>query len=457
MATRPVNAAAGVRRLGAAGAAVTVATMLTNLLAYLVPMLGARQLTAADLGALATVLAIGAIAGVPSLGLQIAIAVHRAQHGAAPTGRIALAAAGLTCAALVVAAPVITVTLRLPVVGVALLAALTVAVVLSGRWLGELQGDQRFVRLAAGMTLLAVVRYGGIIAGLLLGVGLVGSLLLGVLVAFLTLPALAWLAAGQHPVPTSAGATGVGMAPAAAVAPAAGSAPAAGEAAAGVAPAAAVAGGGPVRLDAKRVMAACSATLAMLAVSYADLLLARQLLSAAESGAYAVGSVLTKGALWAPQVVTVLALPRLARGDARTRATALALVAASGAVLVSAAAFGGELAFSLAGGTDYVHLAGYAPFFAATGALYAIAFVLVNAQVAAGAKWPAAPLWIGVVGLVAGALLFAPRTIAGVLGSAVITAAVTIALMAWAARRTPASPLAAPTTAPADSEVKISS
>ncbi len=67
-------------RLGAAGAAVTVATVVTNALAYVVPMLGARRLTAADLGALATVLALAAIAAVPGFGLQIAVAAHRARR-----------------------------------------------------------------------------------------------------------------------------------------------------------------------------------------------------------------------------------------------------------------------------------------------------------------------------------------------------------------------------------------
>ncbi|MDG4834059.1 polysaccharide biosynthesis protein [Solwaraspora sp. WMMD1047] len=403
---------AGVRRLGAVGAAVTVSSVLVNLLAYLVPMVGARTLPAAELGALATALAVGAIAGVPGLGLQLAVAVHRAKHGVTSTTRVALRTAGAAGGVLVLAAPVLVKALRLPVALVLALAALTVAVVLAGRWLGELQGDQRFVRLAAGMALLAVVRYGGVIAGLLLGAGLVGSVVVGVLVGCLALPVLARLAAGQDRVPEPSGA-------------AAGS-----------------------RMTARQVGAASSATLAMLVISYADLLLARQLLPAAESGAYAVGGVLTKGALWAPQVVTVLALPRLARGDRRTRTVALALVAACGMVLVTAAAVAGGLAFRLAGGPDYADLARYAPFFAATGALYALAFVLVNAQIAAGARRPAGPLWVGVVGLTAGAVLVAPHTIAGVLGCALLTAAATVALLFWltvrpGARRAPA-PLPAP-------------
>ena len=108
----------------------------------------------------------------------------------------------------------------------------------------------------------------------------------------------------------------------------------------------------------------------MLVLSYADLILARQLLPADAAGAYAVGAVLTKGALWAPQVVTVLAVPRLAAGTGaaagrgprggrlRRRPRRRDRVA-------------GELAVRLAGGERYAGLAAIAPYFALTGALYA--------------------------------------------------------------------------------------
>ena len=64
----------------------------------------------------------------------------------------------------------------------------------------------------------------------------------------------------------------------------------------------------------------------------------------------------------------------------------------------SPSALAGGLAFGIAGGPDYTGFGGYAPIFAATGALYALVFVLINAQVAAGARWPSAPLWVGTAG-----------------------------------------------------------
>jgi hypothetical protein len=183
-------------------------------------------------------------------------------------------------------------------------------------------------------------------------------------------------------------------------------------------------------------MSASAATLAMLVVSYADLLLARHLLPAAASGAYGVGAVVTKGALWAPQVVTVLALPRLAQGSNRALLTALAVVGACGAVLVSASAVAGGLAVRLAGGPAYAFLAGHAVGFAAVGALYALVFVFVNAEIAAGVRWPAAPLVVSLIALTAAATLLTAPTLGDILTLSIVTAALTtLAMGALALRR----------------------
>ncbi|WP_246273994.1 lipopolysaccharide biosynthesis protein [Phytohabitans houttuyneae] len=385
------------RRVGVAGAAVAVAGAVSSAAAYLVPVVGARQLSAGDLGALATVAAIGSIVGVPGLGLQIAVAVHRARHPDAPAGRVGWLTAA-ACAAVVVAlTPVAGGLLDLPFAVIPLLAVYTGAIVAAGRWLGEMQGDERFMRLAVGMGILSLGRYGGLVAGLALGAGLTGSVLAGTLTALLIPPALALLARTR-----SQGSAGGGI-------------------------------------TVRQVVTASSATLAMLVASYADLLLARHLLPAAASGAYAVGTVLTKGAIWAPQVVTVIALPRLARGSRRSLVVATALVAASGLLLVTASAVAGALAFRLAGGPDYADLGRYAPVFALTGALYALVFVVVNAQVAAGARWPSAGLWVACAVLVVTTEWVAPRTFTAIMWCSAATAAVALALSALALRRTTTS------------------
>jgi hypothetical protein len=395
------------RRVGVAGAAVAVAGAVSSAAAYLVPVVGARQLSAGDLGALVTVAAIASIVGVPGLGLQIAVAVHRARHPDAPTGRVGWLTAAACAAAVVALTPVAGALLHLPVTLVPLLALYTAAIVAAGRWLGEMQGDERFLRLAVGMAILSAGRYGGLVAGLAMGAGLTGSVLAGTATALLIPPALALLA-GSRGGRAEVGGTTV-----------------------------------------RQVVTASSATLAMLVASYADLLLARHLLPAAASGAYAVGTVLTKGAIWAPQVVTVIALPRLARGSRRSLVVATALVAASGAILVTASVVAGALAFRLAGGPDYADLGRYAPVFALTGALYALVFVVVNAQVAAGARWPSAPLWVASAALVVATEWVVPRTFTAIMWCSAGTAAVTLVLSALALRRSttssagPANPVVA--------------
>lgn len=392
--------------LGAAGVSVTLAGVLVNGLAYLVPVLAARRLDPADLGELAAALGLVAIVGVPGLGLQLAVAVHHARHGSSDTRRLTAVTAAVCAGTLVAATPLLVAALDLPVEMPALLAVTTAAIVLSSRSLGELQGGQRFVRLAVGMAVLAAGRYGGVIAGLLLGSGPTGALAVGALTAVLAPAVLARLA--REPGRPS------------------------------TAP----------RLSAARVVAGCGATLAMLVVSYADLLLARQLLSPSDAGAYSVGTVLSKGALWAPQVAAVLALPRLARGDRRSRTVALAVTGGCGTVLVLASTLAGGLAFRLAGGPDYDHLGRYAPVFAAVGALYAVTFVLLNDRLAAGARWAAAPLWVGVAGLVAGTAILRPHTVSGLLLAALGTAMVTTAMMAVAARHPAPAPVVDPTNSP---------
>ncbi|MEV6305694.1 polysaccharide biosynthesis protein [Actinoplanes sp. NPDC051861] len=369
------------RVIGIGGAAVAVASAVSSGMGYVVPVLGARTLDAADLGALATVLAIVAIVTVPGMGLQIAVAVQRAKHPGS-TARYVGWITAAACAALVaLLTPFAGAAFDLPPTVMLLLAVYTGAIVVAGRWLGQLQGDERFLRLALGMAVLAAGRYGGLVAGLLLGAGLTESVLIGTVVSLFIPVVLSFVARGS--------------------------------------------GGGTRGVTPRHVLTASSATLAMLVVSYADLLLARALLPPSVSGAYAVGTVLTKGAIWAPQVVTVLALPRLAQGSRRALTVSIGLVTGSGTLLVVMSALAGGLAFRFAGGEDYVELGRYAPVFALTGALYALVFVLVNAQVASGAKWPSAPLWVA-TGILVVAAWLVPHTFTAIMWCAAGTAALAL-------------------------------
>jgi WD40 repeat protein/O-antigen/teichoic acid export membrane protein len=389
------------RRTGllSAAAAVAVAGAVVNALGYVVPFFAARRLTPGDLSMLASVLGVGAVASVAGLGLQTAVAVKCARSAVVPgLGRVTAWTAGLTFAALTAGSPLIGVALHMPVVVPLLMGVTIAAVVVASRFLGELQGGERFRRLAVGLVLTGLARYGGVIVGLLAGAGVIGSLIIGAAVAWLAVPVIAAI---SRETPSSH----------------------------------VDSRGRPLR--AREIVAASSATLATLAISYADLVLSRALLSSSDAGAYAVGGVLTKGALWAPQVVTVLVLPKLAQGSRAALRTALTVVAACGVVLVVAASVAGQLAMRVAGGPAYAHVGAYAGRFAAVGAFYAVVFVLVNAEIAARVRRPGAVLWLSLLGLTAAAMA-APRSLGGVLTASLGTAAVTtVVMLVRAARRRP--------------------
>jgi O-antigen/teichoic acid export membrane protein len=397
-------------RVGAAAVAVGLAGIAVNALAYAVPLLAARALSPGDLGALAAALALAGIATVAGVGLQTAVAVRRARCGVVRARRVTLVTAAVVVGVLVAATPLVALTLHLSAWVAPVIGATAGGVVLASRWLGELQGAQRFRTLAFGMGLLALGRFGGVIVGLVTGAGVIGSLALGAAATFACLPLLArWARSAAGDPAMSESDDPADLAPLG-----------------------------------RGVMSASGATLAMLTASYADLILARHYLSAADSGAYAVGAVLTKGALWAPAVVSVIALPKMALGSARTLRVGMVLVAACGILLVGASALMGELAITLAGGSDYLGLAPQAPMFAAIGALYALAFLFINARIAAGVRWPSVPLWIATAVLFGAVALLEPPTIGRIVTCAVVTAIIATAVMGVAALRRRPSPAPAP-------------
>jgi hypothetical protein len=374
-----VDISPGIKSWGRAGLVVTAATAAANLLAYLPPLLAARRLSPADLGALATALALVAIATMPGVGLQTAVAVSAARSGGpVAAARLAWLTALACGGALLLGTPVLSAVLRLPP---------------GLPPLGLFQGAERFGRLAVGTVALALARYAGVFVGLAAGFGLIGAFTLGALVAWSVPPALGWLA------------------------------PATGDESAGV-------------LRGRAVLAAASASMAILVASYADLILARRLLPAGESGAYAVGAVLTRAAIWAPQVVTIVALPRLARGGAALR-VGWKLVVAAGVLMVAGAALVRGVLVGAAGGGRYAALAGLAPYFVLVGALYAVTVFLVNARIADGARRPAAGVWAAAIGLVALVLVVRPETVPALLvcsAGAAALSAVSTAIAVWAGR-----------------------
>ena len=127
---------------------------------------------------------------------------------------------------------------------------------------------------------------------------------------------------------------------------------------------------------------------ALLALTNADVVLARHYLPAAESGLYAAGAVVAKIAFWLPQAVALVVFPRLTDPDARgpVLARALAAVGALGAATSIGAAVLGPWALGLVLGPTYRALGAELGLFAAAGAVGALVQLLLYSGIASGSR-----------------------------------------------------------------------
>ncbi|GAA0219474.1 polysaccharide biosynthesis protein [Cryptosporangium japonicum] len=379
-------------RFAAGATLVAVAAMAANVLAYGLRLGGNWLLDTDENGALGALIALLTVSSVLQVGTQTVAAVRTAKGDSDPERlvtigvRLSLASS----AVLLAASPVLVAVLHLPSLWPAVALAAAVGPLNAiGIHMGLLQGSERFGRLAVVTAVAAVGRSGGGLIGLLIGRSAFWTLL-GVAVG----GALALVAAYvlSRPVRRASGA-------------------------------------GAPRIA--EVLGACSAMLAMLALVNADLLLARAVLPAEVSGEYAVGAILSNAAYWAPQVVAVVALPRLAQGQRRALVVGALVVGTTGLIGVLATLVAGDLAVSVAGKGDYAGLADEAWLFAAAGAGWALVNLFLTARIAAGSRWVAAPLWGAALVEALGVLAWRPYSLTHTATVALLTAAgsVVVALL----------------------------
>lgn len=120
------------------------------------------------------------------------------------------------------------------------------------------------------------------------------------------------------------------------------------------------------------------ALLAYFALTNADALLARIVLSPHDSGVYAAGLIVTKACLFLPQFVTVVAFPDLAQArDSRTRRIAALLIAALGAGVIAGTWLLPGLALAFVGGSEYSDVRDLLPLFALEGSVFALLQLLL--------------------------------------------------------------------------------
>jgi O-antigen/teichoic acid export membrane protein len=357
---------------------LAAATTVANAMGYGLVLLLARTMPADQLGAAGALLNLLVIGTVPALAVQL-VAARLVATAPAVRESGALARADL----LAERPAVLGVGLE---VGVALAAAVALVSPLLGRFLhlggpwspllvglclipttlvyavqGILQGRQRFLALAAVLVVAAAARplagiatwsLGGGITGL---TALIGLGTLGAAVFSGRLVGMRW----RRLVPGAGAASGrrrsLGLVP----------------------------GAAGLR---GQVVAASVSTAGLLTFANVDVVLARHVLGAGPSGAYAAGAIFAKIALWAPQFVSTLLFPQMTDRARRASAVAgaLAVCLAVGALAVAVSSlFGPELVVMVVG-ERYASLGAIVSLFTALGAMLAVAQVLVYSRLAVG-------------------------------------------------------------------------
>jgi O-antigen/teichoic acid export membrane protein len=368
------NWRASVGRTLRGGTSIAVAMAIMNVSTYGFTILAARLLGPGSYGALASLMATLLVVGVLQLGLQ-ATAARRISADPSHVAQIersilaltyrAAAAIGLAMLAL---APLVNLVLRLDSVATAVVLAVTaVPLTIMGGQAGIMQGERRWMALAAIYVASGVPR-------LVLGTALILwrptelSALVGVAVGALAPVAVGWwLLHRQHqraPGETS--------------------------------------DHHELRPMVREALHNSQALLAFFALSNADVIVARNVLPDHQAGLYAGGLILTKAVLFLPQFVIVVAFPAMSTPAERRRALtrSLSLVAVLGAIGTVAAAGLSGLTLVFVGGSEYAEIQDRLWVFAILGTVLSMLQLLVYSVLARRGQRSVYLVWAALVALV---------------------------------------------------------
>ena len=380
------------RRAQIESLAVAAALFGANALGYLFNLTAARGLDNEVYGALGSLMALLLVGVVPAMGLQTATALHiagvRAAGGDEAAGARRMLGVGLVVALLLAGAvalvsPALVSFLHLPSpVPVLLLAATLAPLTLHGLFLGTLQGRRRFAVLAALVCVDGLGKFGGGLAGLFL-TGTLTGVLAGMAAGGIGIALAGWILCGAaRPLR-------------------------------------------PPRALAGAVFHATWALFGMVLLMNLDIVLARHHLSGPAAGDYAIGFIVTKIALWLPQAVGVVVLPRLADPEDRRRTVPLALgliALLDSLVVIVALALGGSL-FTLIGGAGYGGHGGQVWMFAVIGSMLALAHLLLFSRIATADRLSAAAVWVALAAEIALVTFWLHDSVVQVAAAALISTA----------------------------------
>lgn len=340
--------------------AVPVAFIAANALSYALLLVAAHLMNAAEYGRLSSLLGLLLISVIPMLALQTVGARRAATAGSAPGIVRGTVVVGVLAGVFLVGlSPAIARFLHLgTVVGIVLVAATVPLNAVLGTAMGLAQGRRHFQRLAALILLTTGGRSAGGLAGLVVGrtpTSTLVGVLIGTAIAAVIVATAGHRTAARMMSLTDRTPTGV----------------------------------------VRETLGAAYAHGTFLLLTSLDVLLARHVLSSSDAGLYAVGSVVTRAALWLPQSIVTLLFASLAECDRhhRTARRASAVVLVTGAVLVAGTAVLGPVVVTVAGGSKYHELDGYVWLFATLGGLLAVLQLAMLAGLAQRTARRATLLW----------------------------------------------------------------
>ncbi|MEV4240315.1 polysaccharide biosynthesis protein [Nocardia sp. NPDC049737] len=184
------------------------------------------------------------------------------------------------------------------------------------------------------------------------------------------------------------------------------------------------------------VLRAAQVQAALMALSSADLIVARIVLDEADASRYALGAIAAKIAFWLPQAVGVVLYPRMAQPTHSARAIrdALAVLSGIGIVAVLGAALAAPVA-PLFAGQDYAPIQGLLWLFALQGAILAVLQGALLSAIAVDRTALAAVTWLG-LGIEVVLMTCFARSIPTLITTAVGVAAATTMFVAVIVLRT---------------------
>ena len=140
---------------------------------------------------------------------------------------------------------------------------------------------------------------------------------------------------------------------------------------------------------------AAQALIALYVLVNIDVLLARIVLSPAQSGVYAVGMLVAKIAFFMPQAITVVLFPKMGKNDSSALRLAVLGTTLIGSAYVGFCYFASEFVVNAIGGSGYSELHSEVWMFALEGSLFAILQVLLYGRIAREDTKVSILLWAG--------------------------------------------------------------